>query len=61
MKEGTEKELLSKIRLLSDKGLMAQVVADGLENSKRFSWDKTYEQYKALYVELLSRHDKVNE
>lgn len=53
MKEATKEELLSKIRLLSDKNLIAQVVADGLANSKRFSWDKTHEQYKALYKKLL--------
>jgi glycogen synthase len=53
MQKNSEEELLSKIRLLSDKNLMAQVVADGLDNAKRFSWDKTYEQYRDLYEELL--------
>lgn len=57
MREGTEEELLSKIRLLSDKNLMAQVVADGLENSKRFSWDKTYNEYRKLYESLLSNRN----
>ena len=54
MKEGSERELLSKISLLSDKKLMAQVIADGLDNSKRFSWDKTYIEYRNLYDSILS-------
>jgi mannosyltransferase len=54
MKEGTEKELLDKILLLSDKDLMNQVVAEGLENAKRFSWDKMYREYTELYGQLLS-------
>lgn len=55
MHRGTEEDLLSKIRLLSDKALVAKVVADGLVNSKRFSWDKTYKQYRELYEELISK------
>lgn len=55
LKTGSEEELLKKVRLLSNKEMMEKVIADGLENSKRFSWDKTYEQYCALYAELLSR------
>ena len=57
MKEASEGELLSKIRLLSDKYLMAQVVAEGLENSKRFSWDKTYKEYRVLYESLISNKE----
>ncbi len=53
MQRDSEEELLSKIHLLSDKNLMKQVVADGLENAKRFSWDKTYEEYRDLYEKLI--------
>lgn len=55
MKEATEEELLAKINLLSNNELMAKVVSDGLENSKRFSWDKTAEEYFRLYEELCNK------
>jgi mannosyltransferase len=55
MKEATKEELLSKVRLLSDNDLMAKVVGEGLENAKRFSWDKMYNEYRKLYEELLNR------
>lgn len=53
LKEATKEDLLSKIRLLSNVELISKVIGDGFENAKRFSWDKTYEQYKQLYSELL--------
>lgn len=56
MKMETEDELLSKIRLLSDQNLMAQVIEDGLKNTKRFSWDKMAKEYFDLYEDLLSMH-----
>lgn len=54
MQECTEEELLSKIRLLSNKELVAKVIREGLENAKRFSWDKMYEDYRQLYEDLLN-------
>lgn len=54
MQKDTKEELLSKIRLLSNKDLMAQVSFDGLENAKRFSWDKMYYEYRCLYEKLLN-------
>ena len=42
-------ELCSKIELLSDEKLRVEIVKKGLENSKRFSWDKMYEQLISLY------------
>lgn len=57
MNKGTKEELLTKIKLLSDKELIIKVVGDGLENCKRFSWDKMYWEYRDLYESLLlSRH-----
>lgn len=53
MKEATENELLQKIKLLSDKQLMDKVIDDGLNNSKRFSWDKMCYEYIKLYKEAL--------
>ena len=53
MNELTEKELLSKIDLLSNRQIVNAVKINGLENSKRFSWDKMYEGYMELYKEAL--------
>lgn len=55
MKEATEKELFSKIQLLSNKELVAQVIADGLKNTERFSWQKMANEYFCLYKELLEK------
>lgn len=55
MEKDTEEELLSKIRLLSNKELITKVIAEGVDNSKRFSWDKMYSEYRSLYTELLNR------
>lgn len=55
MEKDTEEDLLSKVRLLSNKDIVEKVISDGLENSKRFSWDKTYSEYRCLYNELLKR------
>ena len=58
MQKDTKEDLLSKIRLLSNKDLMAQVSFDGLENAKRFSWDKTYEEYRKLYESLINNKNR---
>ena len=54
MNELSEEELLNKLALLSDVQLMNKVRSDGLENAKRFSWEKMYQQYLALYKEVLA-------
>ena len=51
MSELSEKELLNKLELLSDSELLKAVRTDGLENSKRFSWDKMCQGYLDLYKE----------
>ncbi len=53
MNELTEEELLKKIELLSDEKLMKEVRSTGLENSKKYSWDKMYQGYMELYREAL--------
>ena len=53
MIELSEKELLNKLNLLSDGELMKAVRSKGLENAKRFSWDKMYQGYLDLYKEAL--------
>lgn len=57
MNEGTKEELLSKIRLLTDKVLMTKVIGDGLKNAERFSWDKMYDEYSSMYDRLLNRYN----
>lgn len=54
MNELSEEELLEKMKLLSDNRLIENVITKGLENSKRFSWDKMYHDYKNLYEEAIS-------
>lgn len=53
MKELTKKELLDKLTLLKDEKLRQEVIEKGLENAKRFSWDKAFEAYRRLYESLL--------
>ena len=52
MQELTEKELIAKMRLLSDNTLMKDVVSKGLHNATLFSWDKMYSEYLKLYEEI---------
>lgn len=54
MKELTPSELLAKIIMLDNDELRADVINKGLENSRRFSWDKAFLQYRALYQQLIS-------
>lgn len=52
MDELSEEEFLSKLNLLRDKDTRNAVVRKGVENSKRFSWDKMYKEYIELYKTL---------
>ena len=47
--------ILQKIGLLHDAPVRAAVIRGGLDNARRFSWDKTYGQTRALYERVLSR------
>lgn len=53
MNELSEEGLLEKMELLSDNHLIEDVITKGLENSKRFSWDKMYHDYKVIYEEAI--------
>jgi len=53
MKSLTEEELICKIEMLSDSQMMNKIRIDGLENAKRFSWEKMYDEYVKLYNEAL--------
>lgn len=46
-------EFARKVRLLLNSEYREQTIKDGLDNSKRFCWDKTYEEYKKLYMNIL--------
>lgn len=45
-------DLLRKIELTKDASVRAEIIESGIENSKRFSWRKMYEQYSQLYLQL---------
>ena len=51
--ELTKEELLAKLTLLDKAGLRDEVVEKGLKNAAHFTWDRAYEQYRALYERLL--------
>lgn len=53
LNELTVSDFRSKLEILKDKLTRAEIIAAGLENAKRFSWDKMGNEYVALYKELL--------
>lgn len=46
---GTEQETVEKLKMLENNEIRSKVVEKGLENCKRFSWDKTYKKTVELY------------
>lgn len=52
MTELTKKELFSKLELLESTSVREKIIKEGLNNSKRFSWSKTYKEYEKLYQSL---------
>lgn len=52
MEELTGEAFIEKVNLLDDSRLMADVVASGIENAKRFSWERMYQEYKQMYTEI---------
>lgn len=52
MQELSTEELLSKLSLLEDDTVRKTVIRNGIDNSRRFSWDETYRKYEALYQSL---------
>ncbi len=55
MKELTDTELITKLKLLDNKQLMDEVRETGLANSQAFSWEKTHQGYMELYQEAYQR------
>lgn len=45
----TEDDIINKIKLIENTDLKNEIITKGLENSKRFSWDKMYEETLNLY------------
>lgn len=48
----TIEEILSKIVLLQDATTRKDIVEKGIENSRKYTWDKTYNQIIDLYEEI---------
>lgn len=48
-------EIINRISLLKDTHTREQIISDGLENAKRFTWDKMYEQVIELYNDAWSQ------
>lgn len=55
MKTPTPELLIEKLNGLQLGDTRDRVVAAGLENSKRFSWEKTYQEYISLYFRAVSQ------
>lgn len=55
MNELTKEELLSKLSLLENENVRYKIIEEGLSNSKRFSWDNAYIQYRSLYEEEIKK------
>lgn len=45
-------EISEYITILQNKGRRKEIIKDGLFNAEKFSWDKTYQQYLNLYLEI---------
>lgn len=44
--------IIEKIKLLEDSTFRERIISEGLEFSKQFSWDKTFDKYYQLYQEI---------
>ena len=53
MKELSRNEFLEKLDILSDDACRSKIIEDGIENSKRFSWEIMYQNYRKLYKEII--------
>lgn len=53
-----ESEILDKLELIEDHDIRNRTIKNGIENSKRFSWDKMYEETMKIYE--LAWNNKTN-
>ena len=51
----SEKSFLSLLHVADDPEQRAQVIASGIANAKRFSWEKMAQAYLDLYKQLLNK------
>lgn len=54
MQQLSDDAFMEKLRMLEDEKVRMKIIEKGLINADRFSWEKTCEQYRALYEKLLS-------
>ncbi len=54
LKEATVEEIRRCLSQVQNSSVRAQIVRDGLENAKRFTWDNTFAQIEKLYARLLA-------
>lgn len=55
MEELSEYEFMHKMKLLEKKDVRERVIREGLQNAERFSWERTYGQYRDLYIKLMRK------
>lgn len=48
----TKEQLEEKLNMLKDEKLRQTIIAEGIANAERFSWDKMADEYYALYANL---------
>ena len=57
MDQLSEEQLISRILLLDNQNIVNQVILDGIENAKRFSWDIMVGNYVALYRDAIRQYN----
>lgn len=50
-------EFAAKLQLLNDSSYRQRTIDTGIENSKRFCWDRTYEEYRKLYSSIMDKEN----
>ena len=53
-----KKEIVAKLNLLKNGSVRNNIIDFGLQNAKRFSWDKMYKEYKELYLNAFEQRFK---
>lgn len=53
VKDEKVQSFIEKIDMLKNMDFRKQVIADGIENSSRFSWDNTYKGYIDIYKRII--------
>ena len=61
LNELSTKELINKLNLLDDEDIRIKIIENGISNSKRFSWEKTTQEYFNLYNKLIKARIRIQE